>query len=66
MSLEQITRDNIENFTLETNPKRVFVSSSNGITGSVFLFANNEIVKDVLPENFLNQLFFTEEVRKKY
>lgn len=40
MSLFRITRDDLENFTIVTTPKRTFVSSSTGgITGSVKLFA---------------------------
>ena len=50
MSIQRITSDNIENFTLYTYPKRTFVSSSSGITGSVQLFArDNRILKDAIP-----------------
>ena len=50
MSIQRITSDNIENFTLYTYPKRTFVSSSSGITGSVQLFArDNRVLKDAVP-----------------
>ena len=47
MSIQRITQDNIEVFALHTYPERTYVSSSNGITGSVLLFAReNRILKD--------------------
>ena len=49
MSLYKLTPDDFEFFTLETNPKRTYTSSSlNGITGSVNLFARRSTIeKDV-------------------
>lgn len=49
MSLYKLTPDDFEFFTLETNPKRTYSSSSlDGITGSVNLFARRTSVeKDV-------------------
>ncbi len=50
MSIQRITKDNIENFTLYTYPTRTYTSSSLGITGSVLLFAReNRILKDAVP-----------------
>lgn len=50
MSIQRISKDNIENFTLFTYPRRTFASSSSGITGSVLLFAReNRIIKDSVP-----------------
>ena len=50
MSVIRITKSNIENFTLETYPTRTFISSSDGITGSVALFVrNSKIEKDAVP-----------------
>ena len=50
MSIQRITKDNIENFTLYTYPERTYTSSSSGITGSVLLFAReNRILKDAVP-----------------
>ena len=47
MSIQRITSDNIENFTLNTYPERTYTSSSSGITGSVLLFAReNRILKN--------------------
>ena len=49
MSLYKLTPDDFEFFTLETNPKRTYTSSSlDGITGSVNLFARRSTIeKDV-------------------
>lgn len=50
MSIQRITKDNIENFTLYTYPERTYSSSSLGITGSVLLFArDNRVLKDAVP-----------------
>lgn len=50
MSIQRITTDNIENFTLYTYPERTYSSSSLGITGSVLLFArDNRVLKDAFP-----------------
>lgn len=47
MSIQRITKDNIEVFALHTYPERTYASSSSGITGSVLLFAReNRILKD--------------------
>lgn len=54
MSLVKLTEDRFERFTLVTNPKRTFVSSSaSGPTGSVRVFAReNRILKET--ENYLS------------
>lgn len=50
MSIQRISKDNIEVFALHTYPERTYVSSSNGITGSVLLFAReNRVLKDAYP-----------------
>jgi len=50
MSIQRLTKDNIEVFALHTYPERTYVSSSQGITGSVLLFAReNRILKDAYP-----------------
>ena len=47
MSIQRITKDNIEVFALHTYPERTYVSSSSGVTGSVLLFAReNRVLKD--------------------
>lgn len=48
MSIKRIGPDDIEVFTLQTNPRREFSSSSSGLTGSVNLFARaSSIEKEV-------------------
>ena len=51
MSIQKIGEDDIEQFTLTTNPRRSYLSSSlNGVTGSVNLFARrSDIEKEVQP-----------------
>ena len=51
MSIQKIGEDDIEQFTLTTNPRRSYMSSSlNGVTGSVNLFARrSDIEKEVQP-----------------
>lgn len=52
MSIQRLTKDNIEVFALHTYPERTYVSSSQGITGSVLLFAReNRILKDAYPSD---------------
>lgn len=59
MSIQKLTPDDFEYFTLETNPRRTFSSSSSGVTGSVFLFPRrSSIEKEVhsIP-NFRQSVF---------
>lgn len=50
MSIQKINPDDIESFTLETNPHRTYISSSSGVTGSVYLFARRSTYeKEILP-----------------
>lgn len=39
MSLQKVTPDSVETFTLKARPHRTFSSSSAGVTGSVYVFA---------------------------
>ncbi len=39
MSLQKVSPDSIETFTVKTRPHRFFSSSSSGVTGSVYVFA---------------------------
>lgn len=39
MSLQKVSPDSIETFTVRTRPHRFFTSSSSGVTGSVYVFA---------------------------
>lgn len=62
MSIHKINPDDVENFTLETNPQRTYVSSSAGITGSVYLFARrSSYEKDVLPPSFFRSASYVDE-----
>jgi hypothetical protein len=62
MSLIPVTPDDLETFTLETNPKRVYVSSSfRGVTGNINLFSRrSDIEKDVFPFANLRELAFSD------
>jgi hypothetical protein len=64
MSIQRITKDNIENFTLYTYPTRTYTSSSHGITGSILLFArDNRILKDATPsEDYGEGVFGTAQI----
>lgn len=39
MTIQKISSDDIETFTMVTHPRRYFASSSSGLTGSVYVFA---------------------------
>jgi len=48
MAIIRLTDDLFEKFTLVTNPRKTFASSSSGVTGSVFLYArSSNSVKEV-------------------
>ena len=70
MSIQRITEDFFETFTIETNPRRTYISSSiSGITGSINLFARRSSVeKEVYPLSAFSASFFVDqnidEVRK--
>lgn len=50
MTFQKITKDNIENFTLQTNPSRTFQSSSSGISGSVYVYARRSSTEKELQD----------------
>jgi len=66
MSIQRITKDNIEFFTLNTYPERTYTSSSSGITGSVLLFAReNRVLKDAVPnEDFGESIFSANSIEE--
>lgn len=69
MSIQRITKDNIEVFALHTYPERTYTSSSNGITGSVLLFAReNRVLKDAYASEDYGESIFQvnslEDLRK--
>lgn len=45
MSLFKINEDDRDFFTLETHPKRTYISSSSGITGSVYIYARHSALE---------------------
>lgn len=63
MAILPITEDNIDTFTLETNPKRYYSSSSvGGITGSIDLFARRSTIeKEVFPSSLFKQSLFNDQ-----
>ena len=60
MSLNRILPDDIEYFQLETNPKRLYTSSSvEGVTGSVYLYARrSQIEKDLYPSSMFSSVAY--------
>jgi len=63
MSLVKITEDDIETFTIVTNPKKNYVSSSfDGVTGTLNLFARrSSIEKESQPLSSFQTGFFNDE-----
>lgn len=63
MSIFRVTRDDIENFTIVTNPERSFASSSNGVTGSLRLFARrSQSEKETRPLSLFDETKFGDDV----
>ncbi len=62
MALQKITPDDVETFTLETNPARTFSSSSTtGPTGTLRVFPRgSEIEKEVQPLSQFSASFFSD------
>lgn len=59
MSIEKISADNLEYFTLVTHPDRTFASSSTGLTGAVNLFARrSSFEKEVHPLSMFTESLF--------
>ena len=50
MSLIRLNGDNFESFTLTTNPKKTFISSSLGVTGSTNLFVRHSSIEKEIVE----------------
>jgi hypothetical protein len=71
MSIQKLNPDDFEYFTLETNPSRLYASSSTGeITGSVYLFARrSESEKEIHPLSSFQQTWFSDgnldDIRKR-
>lgn len=61
MSIERITPDNFEHFTLVTNPSYKYSSSSSGLTGSIFVYPRRSSVeKESVPVDILTRSDFNE------
>ncbi len=51
MTIQEISVDDVETFTMVTHPRRYFSSSSSGVTGSVYVFARrSESEKEIQPQ----------------
>ena len=58
MSIEKIYPEDIDVVTLETNPKKIFNSSSSGITGSSYVFPRRSLrEKEVHPLTFYSSSY---------
>lgn len=68
MAIQRITPDDIETFTLETNPSRTYVSSSvSGVTGSVYLFARRSLFeKELYPLSAFSASLFSDQNLDEY
>lgn len=63
MAILPINEENLDTFTLETNPKRYYASSSfGGVTGSIDLFARRSTIeKEVFPSSLFKQSLFNDQ-----
>lgn len=62
MAIQRVTPDDFETFTIETNPRRTYISSStDGVTGSLFLFPRRSTFqKEPDPLNYYSKSYFTD------
>jgi len=62
MSIQRVTPDDFETFTIETNPRRTYISSStDGVTGSLYLFARRSTYqKEPYPLNYYSKSYFSD------
>lgn len=62
MSFQPISPDDIETFTLETNPSRTFISSSTqGVSGTLNVFSRrSSFVKEIFPLSIYSQSFYND------
>lgn len=60
MTIQRILPEYVETFTIETHPKRVFISSSTGgVTGSVYVFPRHSVLeKEVVPLAIYSSSFY--------
>ena len=62
MPIQRVTPDDFETFTIETNPRRTYISSStDGITGSLYLFSRRSTFqKEPDPLNYYSKSYFSD------
>lgn len=62
MSIARLNQDDFETFTLETNPRRTYTSSSlTGITGAINLYAiRSNSFKEVYPSSYFSASFYND------
>jgi hypothetical protein len=62
MSIQRVTPDDFETFTIETNPRRTYISSStDGVTGSLYLFPRRSTYqKEPYPLNYYTKSYFSD------
>ncbi len=62
MSIQRVTPDDFETFTIETNPRRTYISSStDGVTGSLYLFPRRSTFqKEPYPLNYYTKSYFSD------
>lgn len=63
MAIQRVTPDDFETFTLETNPRRTYISSSiDGVTGSVNLYSRrSSSFKELYPLALFRSTSFTDQ-----
>ena len=62
MSIIRLGRDNFERFSVVARPRRTFISSSLGVTGSVPVFARSSLIeKDIDKPVFTDDAFTTDD-----
>lgn len=62
MTLHKLTQDDLEVFTIQTNPKQTFVSNSSGTTGGVYVYSRRPAYeKDLRPYSFYSASYFVDE-----
>lgn len=62
MSIQRLNQDDFETFTLETNPRRTYTSSSlYGVTGAINLYAiRSDSFKEVYPSSYFSASFYND------
>lgn len=67
MSIHRITPDDVEQFTLETHPRRTYSSGSWGVSGSLYVFPRrSDFEKEVQPLSFFSSSLFSDQDLNQY